>query len=224
MLVADVDVLLSPRQIRPCQVSSAWSKETRARGVQTLPFPAPSCDQRVQLPLIFNSWFPCFNSNAVYYSAADAAINAYLVSHCGLHPYRQPSDPPPSDPRSDVLGLMISTSAIYYAPATFPCLLRVGLRVIKLGTSSVTYELGMFELPDPTKSKGLPDTSGATIQPPAPSELPADALAGTLTRATHVYVDRQNRRPVRPMVESIAKGLEAVRVAEWAEDGEKARL
>ncbi|PWN27057.1 hypothetical protein BDZ90DRAFT_260730 [Jaminaea rosea] len=178
----------------------------------------------VQTRWIDNDQYGHIN-NAVYYLAADAAINAYLVSHCALQPYRQPTDPPPSDPRADVLGLMISTSAIYYAPATFPCVLRVGLRVIKLGQSSVTYELGMFEMPDPTKGQGLPALEGGKVQAPAPGELDGEALAGTLTRATHVYVDRQNRRPVRPMPEAIGKGLQAVRVEEWAEDGEgKARL
>lgn len=164
-------------------------------------------------------------SNAVYYLAADAAINAYLVSHCGLQPYRQPTDPPPTDPRSDVLGLMISTSAIYYAPATFPCLLRVGMRVIKLGSSSVTYELGMWELPDPTRGQPLPIAGvGGMIQAPSAPALDGEALAGTLTRATHVYVDRKNRRPVRPMPEGIGKGLERLRVEEWVEEGEKAKL
>lgn len=165
-------------------------------------------------------------NNAVYFHCADAAINAYLVSHCGLHPYRQPSDPPPAPEVVDVLGLMISTSATYYAPATFPCLLRVGLRVIKLGQSSVTFELGMFEMPDPTAGKQLP-ASGSTnsVEPPHSSPLPCDVLAGTVTRATHVYVDRVNRRPVRPMPAPFQKGLAAVKVPELEiQDGQQAKL
>ncbi|CAO1633743.1 unnamed protein product [Parajaminaea phylloscopi] len=177
-------------------------------------------------------------NNAIYYHCADAAINAYLISHCGLRPYRQPSDPPPAteeEARMDVLGLMISTSATYYAPATFPCVLRVGLRVIKLGSSSVLFELGMFELPEPSgpasasaSSSSSPSSpsshsshSSHSLSPPQPAPLSPSALACALTRATHVYVGRNDRRPVRPMPEPIAKGLAAVRAPEWADDDDQ---
>lgn len=101
------------------------------------------------------------------------------------------------------------------------------MRVIKLGSSSVTYELGMWELPDPTRAQPLPIAGvGGMIQAPSAPALDGEALAGTLTRATHVYVDRKNRRPVRPMPEGIGRGLQALRVEAWAEDGEgeKAKL
>ncbi|PWN19601.1 hypothetical protein BCV69DRAFT_300414 [Microstroma glucosiphilum] len=161
-------------------------------------------------------------NNAMYYHAADAAINDLLVSHCSLQPYRQPTDPPLADPSLDCLGLMISTSAIYFAPATFPCLLRVGLRVIKIGSSSVLFELGMFELPSPSKGRSLPFQAAqgaegdASINPPP--RLDPNALAGTLTRATHVYVDRATRRPLKPMPKPISDGLRSVYVKEWSED------
>lgn len=166
-------------------------------------------------------------NNAVYYLAADAAINSLLVSHCGMTPYRTQTDPPPSKPEEDVLGLMISTSAIYFAPATFPCVLRVGLRVIKLGQSSVLFELGFFELPEPSLGGQVLNATTSsdvkTIAPPAPKGLSPEALAGTVTRATHVYVDRKNRRPMRPMPEGIMKGLQKVKVEELSED-DKAKL
>lgn len=160
----------------------------------------------------------------MYYRCADAAINAYLLSHCGLLPYRQPSDPPPkteAEAKADVLGLMVSTSATYYAPATFPSLLRVGMRVIKLGQSSVRFELGFFEMPDPTAGKPLSTTLATEIQVPQAVPLPANALAVALSRATHVYVDRKDRRPVRPMPEAIFKGLDALKVPELEENVDK---
>lgn len=155
-------------------------------------------------------------NNAVYGHVADAAINAYLIEMCGLQPFKEPTpiaegSPSPSPPTqqplalapSDVLGLMISTSAIFFAPATFPCVLRVGLRVIKLGSSSVLYELGMFEMDHRDVANG--------------QKLHPDTLAGTVTRATHVYVDRVHRRPAKPMPDKIRLGLEKVKVQEFVE-------
>ncbi|CAO1633913.1 unnamed protein product [Sympodiomycopsis kandeliae] len=139
-------------------------------------------------------------NNVVYYNAADAAINAFLIEKCGLEPFQHSGSLSLSNSKElsskDVLGLMISTSAIYFAPASFPSILRVGLRVIKLGSSSVLFELGIFE-------KQLNSTE---------RELP---LAAALTRATHVYVDRVNRRPVKPMPKEISDGLKGLIVNEF---------
>lgn len=153
-------------------------------------------------------------NNVVYYTFADAAINSYLIESCGLEPFHHPSAEGSSATATattsevtsrDVMGLMISTSATYYAATSFPCVLRVGMRIIKLGSSSVLYELGMFEVDQRKTADKLDD----------------GALAATVTRATHVFVDRVHRRPIRPMPRQMSEGLAKLVVEEFA-DGQEA--
>jgi acyl-CoA thioester hydrolase len=70
----------------------------------------------------------------------------------------------------DPIGLVVATSCDYFAPLAFPGEVEVGLAVERLGSSSVTYRLGVF-------AKGADDP----------------AAQG---RFTHVYVGRDSRRPV----------------------------
>jgi acyl-CoA thioester hydrolase len=69
-----------------------------------------------------------------------------------------------------VTGLVAHSECHYFSPIAFPEAIEVGLRVARLGTSSVTYELAIFQ-------------SGAE-------------LAAAQGRFVHVYVDRETSRPV----------------------------
>lgn len=120
-------------------------------------------------------------NNSSYYLIADSIINAYLVNQCGIQPFIDPSSSQSSksaaSPASsteknvkDVVGLVVSNSCRYFASCSFPHPLRVGLRVIKLGKSSVTYQVSIAE------------------------ESQKEAAA--LITSTHVFVDRVTRRPV----------------------------
>ena len=69
-----------------------------------------------------------------------------------------------------VIGLVVHTQCHYFESLAFPQTVHAGLRVAQLGRSSVRYELGLF-------------AGDAT-------------LSAALGQFTHVYVDRQTRRPV----------------------------
>ncbi|KEQ53668.1 acyl-CoA thioesterase [Sphingobium chlorophenolicum] len=97
-------------------------------------------------------------NNTVYYAWFDTAVNAWLVE-AGL------LDVISGDP----IGLVVETGCRYAAPLAFPQPVEIGLTVAKIGSSSVTYHLGVF-------GKDMPD-------------------AAAEGHFTHVYVDRQNRRP-----------------------------
>ena len=72
-------------------------------------------------------------NNVVYYSYFDTVINAYLIRRGGL------------DIRAGaVIGLAIETFCRFHAPLSFPEVIDAGLRVTKLGRSSVRYEIGLF--------------------------------------------------------------------------------
>lgn len=110
-------------------------------------------------------------NNVVYYSYFDTVVNRYLIDSGVLEIETSP-----------VIGLVIETSCNYFAPITFPDRVEAGLRVAKLGNSSVRYEVGLFRDDDPTP-----------------------AAAGHFV---HVYVDRETRRPTAlpvPMREALAR-------------------
>lgn len=60
--------------------------------------------------------------------------NNYLIERCGLKPLSSSS-----------ILLMVASQCTFVSSCSFPAVLELGLRVNKLGTSSVTYEVGVFE-------------------------------------------------------------------------------
>ncbi len=109
-------------------------------------------------------------NNALYYGFFDTAINDYLITEGGL----DIND-------GDAIGFAVESGCQYLAPLAFPEVVEVGLRVGKLGNSSVRYELAIFKQ--------------------------SEALAAAVGYFVHVFVDRQTQRPV-PMPESIRTALE----------------
>jgi acyl-CoA thioester hydrolase len=73
-------------------------------------------------------------NNVVYYGWFDTAVNAALID-AGLLNLKSHSDP---------IGLVVHTECNYFAPLAFPQTVDIGLAVVKVGASSVRYELGVF--------------------------------------------------------------------------------
>jgi acyl-CoA thioester hydrolase len=97
-------------------------------------------------------------NNVVYYSYFDTVVNEYLISSGSL-----------DIEKSRVIGLVVETRCRFFKPITFPNTVHAGLRVARLGNSSVRYEIGLFRN----------DESAAAAQ----------------GHFVHVYVDRETRRP-----------------------------
>jgi len=72
-------------------------------------------------------------NNVVYYSYFDTAVNGFLMREAGLD-YRA----------SDSVGVVAETGCSFHGEISFPDTLDVGIRVSRLGNSSVTYEIGIF--------------------------------------------------------------------------------
>jgi acyl-CoA thioester hydrolase len=97
-------------------------------------------------------------NNVIYYSWFDTAVNAYLIEQ-GVLDVAQGS----------TIGLVIETQCNYFSPLSFPQTIEAGIRVARLGQSSVRYEVGLFAQGEPlTAAKG---------------------------HFVHVYVERESRRP-----------------------------
>ncbi|KAK4240231.1 HotDog domain-containing protein [Achaetomium macrosporum] len=73
-------------------------------------------------------------NNSIYNFLYDSVINTYLIEHCGLHP--------PSSPQ---YGMVVHSHNDYFASISFPACAELALRVNRIGKSSVTYEIALFE-------------------------------------------------------------------------------
>lgn len=113
-------------------------------------------------------------NNVIYYAYFDTAVNHYLLSKSVL-----------DFTNGAVIGLVIETSCRYHAPMSFPDIVHAGLRVAKIGTSSVRYEIGLFRNNEPRAS--------------------ADGYF------VHVYVDTTTRRPT-PIPPALREALQAIAV------------
>jgi acyl-CoA thioester hydrolase len=97
-------------------------------------------------------------NNVIYYSWFDTAVNAYLIEQSVL-----------DVEHGQTIGLVIETQCNYFLPLAFPQSVDAGIRVARLGKSSVRYEVGLF-------------AAGAE-------------LTAAKGHFVHVYVDRETRRP-----------------------------
>lgn len=97
-------------------------------------------------------------NNVVYYSYFDTVVNEYLIARGVLDPQASP-----------VIGLVVETRCTYFRSLTFPEPVKAALRVAKLGSSSVRYDIALFQ-----------------------GEEPQAAAQGHFV---HVYVERASQRP-----------------------------
>lgn len=111
-------------------------------------------------------------NNTVYYEWFDTAVNTWLIE-AGL------LDVEAGDP----IGLVVETGCAHFSSLSFPGEVDVGIAVERLGTSSVTYRIGVF-------------ASGST-EPSAQGHF------------THVYVGREDRKP-KPLPDAWRTKLEAL--------------
>ena len=98
-------------------------------------------------------------NNVQYYSYFDTVINRYLIENGVLDIHS-----------GEVIGLAVESHCNYFSSAAFPDDIEAGLRVARLGRSSVRYEVGLF----------VAGREAAVAQ----------------GHFIHVYVDREEGQPV----------------------------
>ncbi|TWG92446.1 acyl-CoA thioester hydrolase [Mesorhizobium sp. J18] len=111
-------------------------------------------------------------NNVVHYSLFDTAVNGWLIEQGALDIHR-----------GGQVGLVVETGCRYFAEIAFPDIVTAGLKVARLGTSSVRYEVGLFRNDE--------------------SQAAAEGFF------VHVYVDRESRRPM-PLNERLRAALEGI--------------
>lgn len=73
-------------------------------------------------------------NNVVYYNYFDSAVNSWLIEQGGLDIHH-----------GEQVAFVVSSGCDYFAPIAFPDAIEIGVRVAKLGNSSVQYELAVFK-------------------------------------------------------------------------------
>jgi acyl-CoA thioester hydrolase len=112
-------------------------------------------------------------NNVTYYSYFDTVANTYLIEygHLNIH-------------NDQVVGYVVNSGCNYYAPVAFPDKLEGGLRVNRLGVSSVEYGVAIFK-----EGEDIAIADGHFV---------------------HVFVDRQSNQSV-PIPEAIRRALERIK-------------
>jgi len=114
-------------------------------------------------------------NNVVYYSFFDTAVNEYMLRQGVLDLHDSP-----------IVCLVVETGCQYFSPISFPDAVQCGLRVARLGNSSVRFEIGVFRN--------------------------ADDTAVAQGHFVHVACDRDTRRPL-PMPAAMRAALEKLQRA-----------
>ena len=118
-------------------------------------------------------------NNVQYYSYFDTAVNGFLIEQ-GVLDFEN----------DEVVGLVVETRCNFFASAAFPDQIEAGIRVARLGTSSVRYEIGLF-----VAGRDAPIAAGHFV---------------------HVYVRRDRQEPV-PIPEAARSVLSGILVRGGAE-------
>jgi acyl-CoA thioester hydrolase len=108
-------------------------------------------------------------NNVTYYAFFDSVANRFLIEEGGLDIHH-----------GQTIGLVVNSGCNYFAPLAFPESLHGGLRVNRLGTSSVEYGIAIFR--------------------------DGENRAAAQGHFVHVFVDRHTRKSC-PIPESVRSAL-----------------
>jgi acyl-CoA thioester hydrolase len=113
-------------------------------------------------------------NNVQYYSYFDTAVNQFLIERGVLDIHK-----------GEVVGFVVDSGCSYFSPIAFPDTVHVGIRVAKLGNSSVRYDIAIYR-----NDEARPAAVGHFV---------------------HVYVERSSNRSV-PIPTAVRDVLETIRI------------
>jgi len=113
-------------------------------------------------------------NNVVHYSLFDTAVNGWLIERQVLDIHG-----------GEQIGLVVETGCRYFGELAFPDIVTAGVRVARIGSSSVRYEVGLFRNDE--------------------------TIAAAEGFFVHVYVDRITRRPA-PLNAALRVALQTIEV------------
>ena len=98
-------------------------------------------------------------NNVIYYELFDTAVNKWLIKNNLI-----------DIKKGNNIGLIVQSGCNYFSSFEYPEDIEAGIRVTKIGNSSVRYEVGLFK--------------------------PSDDLASADGFFIHVYVNRGSNKPI----------------------------
>lgn len=98
-------------------------------------------------------------NNVTYYSYFDTAANALLIEKAQFDAHHSP-----------MIGLVVNSSCDFLQELSYPEIIEVGVSIVKIGRSSLTYRLAIFK-----QNKNQAAAQGQFV---------------------HVFVDRLNRQSI----------------------------
>lgn len=113
-------------------------------------------------------------NNVQYYAYFDTVVNRQLILEAGLDVAESP-----------FIGLVVESKCQFLREISFPQIVHAGMRVTKIGRSSIIYQIGLFRDDE-------------------------DACAA-IGHFVHVYVDRETRHPVT-VPEAVRSAVAALQV------------
>ncbi|MBU8545587.1 acyl-CoA thioesterase [Roseomonas sp. CGMCC 1.13459] len=116
-------------------------------------------------------------NNVTYYSYFDTVVARFLLDSGAINLVDSP-----------VIGVVVETQCRFHAPIAFPDSITAGLRVERIGTTSIRYGIGIFRGPAPTAS-----AEGHFV---------------------HVYVDRATQRQPTPLPAELRRAAEGLTISD----------
>ena len=113
-------------------------------------------------------------NNIIYYALFDTVVNKWLIKNKLI-----------DIKNGQIIGLIVQSGCNYFSSFEYPENIDAGIRVTKIGTSSVRYEVGLFH-----EKEEISSADGFFI---------------------HVYVDRQTNKPL-PLNYNFKKNLDTILV------------
>ncbi|MGX9965585.1 acyl-CoA thioesterase [Roseomonas sp. F4] len=114
-------------------------------------------------------------NNVTYYSYFDTVVARFLLGAGAINLVDSP-----------VIGVVVETQCRFHAPLAFPDPVTAGLRVERVGNTSIRYGIGIFRA--------------------------AEELASAEGHFVHVYVDRATQRRPTPLPEVLRRAAEGIAV------------
>lgn len=113
-------------------------------------------------------------NNVNYYSYFDTVINQFLIEKADFNPVT-----------SKQIGFIVKSSCEYLRPVAYPQKLTGAFKVMRVGTSSVDYAVGIFN---------------------------EDNILSAIGYLTHVFVDRSTQKPM-PITGKLLEAMNSATLA-----------
>ena len=135
-------------------------------------------------------------NNAVYHGIFDSVINIFLIRHVGLDI---------EIGKTPRVGFMVTNQCEFFAPAKYPDVYLVGMKLPKIGKSSLNYQLAMFPMLQSNISANF--THGYFADDLKEVSEKFDETASAVGHSVHVFVDPNDGNKPTPIPDEWRKVL-----------------